>query len=145
MFRSALTCCLLVLATACASLPEREPPAFPQRVDWRLVRLEGQKVPVGVDGPARLRFDADRVVGYGGCNRIFGEYHQEGKRLTLSKLAASRRACLAGMEYEDAFLKALEATQSWSLRNRGQGVGTLRFYDADGRLRLEMEAMETRD
>jgi heat shock protein HslJ len=145
MFRSAFACCLLVLATACTSLPERKPPAFPQQIDWRLARLEGQNVPAGVDGPARLRFDTDRIVGYGGCNRIFGEYHQEGKRLTFSRMAVSRRACLAGMEYEDAFLKALEATQSWSLTKSGEGIGTLRFYDADGRLRLEMEAMEARD
>ena len=161
MFRFASTataisaCFLLVLATACQTpssteqkLPapvaqQVETPVFSLQSDWRLTSLGGQKVSAGADGAAYLRFAEDnRVTGYGSCNRIIGTYLREGQQTTFSKMAATRRLCLASMEIEDSFFKALEATRNWDITENGT---VLRFYDADKHLLLEMEAVKRND
>jgi len=60
-----------------------------------------------------LRLSEGRVEGYGGCNQIAGGYRLVDNRIRFSQLASTRRACVAGMEREAAFLKALERMRYW--------------------------------
>jgi putative lipoprotein len=153
-FASISVCFLLALATACTHTPpeqalpapsarQTEPLMFSLQPDWRLTRLDGQNVSVGASGAVYLSFTEDnRVTGYGGCNRILGAYLREGRRITFSRMASTRRACLTGMKTEDLFFKTLEAVQSWDMTGNDT---ILRFYDADKRLRLEFQISEDRD
>jgi putative lipoprotein len=155
-FAPASVCFLFVLA-ACSQTPpppkEQELPApaaqqlessmFSLQPDWRLTHLGGQKVSAGAHGAAWLRFTEDnRVTGYGSCNRIVGTYLREGRQIAFSRLASTRRACLTSPEIENNFFKALETARSWELTENGI---VLRFYDADARLLLEMEATKKDD
>jgi heat shock protein HslJ len=128
----------LILLASCAQTPQANSPQSLAGVEWRLVRLKGQEIPVLKAGmePAYLRLtDEKRVGGSSGCNRIAGEYRQTGNRIEFSPLISTRRACLFGMAEEDAFLKALERARIW----KRQG-DTLRLYDANDELLMEMKA-----
>jgi len=103
---------------------------------WRLVRLGADPVAVPEGGRAPyllLSREGKRVEGYAGCNRVMGTYELEGKKLRFGPLAATKMAC-PGMEGEQAFLKALEATASWEMLG-----SSLELYDAGGRLLARFE------
>ena len=133
MIRSVVAVFLTVLVAACA---HTQTMSVTDEV-WRLVRLERGEFPANPSGgeAAYLRLTDGRVQGFGGCNWIAGSYLQAGSQISFSGLISTRRACIAGMEREDAFLKALGKVSIW----RRQG-DLLRFYDPDERLLLEMEA-----
>jgi copper homeostasis protein (lipoprotein) len=83
---------------------------------WKLVRLRGE--PVGAVENQRephivLHADGQRVAGSGGCNRLLGGYRIDGNRIEFSKLAVTLMACPAGMEQEQAFLRALGEAARW--------------------------------
>ena len=49
------------------------------------------------------------IAGSGGCNSFFGQYTQDGARLTVGPLASTKKACPpATMDREAAFLRMLE-------------------------------------
>ncbi|MCL2830605.1 MAG: META domain-containing protein [Betaproteobacteria bacterium] len=106
---------------------------------WEAVWLEGMELPANPEASRAisLRLMDGRVQGYGGCNWIAGGYRLEGSQLTFSGLASTRRACLAGMEREDAFLKALEKASAW-----GREGDLLHLYGSGGKLLLKMEAVK---
>ena len=133
----------LILLTTCAQTSQTETPQPLVDLAWRLVRLEGREIPAVKPGmeAAYLRLTHDqRVEGYGGCNRLAGEYRQSGDRIEFAPLISTRRACLFGMTEEDAFLKALGRARAW----KRQG-GTLRLYDANDALLLEMNGERKAD
>lgn len=79
---------------------------------WRLTRLLGADGTALPDQPqVSVRFDAGRVSGFGGCNRLAGSYTLDGDRLTLAPLAATMMACPppAG-SIETAFKEAFRGT-----------------------------------
>ncbi|MCL2643908.1 MAG: META domain-containing protein [Betaproteobacteria bacterium] len=137
MVRPVLAVLLAVLVAGCTHAPLNEMPITD--VAWRPVWLEGSEFPASpVNGEAAyLRLGDGRVQGFGGCNLIAGGYHQAGHQISLSRMISTRRACIAGMELEHAFLKALEKVSSW----KRQG-NLLHLYDKDERLLLKMEASQ---
>ena len=65
-----------------------------------------------------LQFEADRLGGFGGCNRYFGSYQIKGKTLNIGPLGSTRKACLpAVMDQENRFFEAL--SQAEQLRVEG--------------------------
>ena len=71
-----------------------------------------------------MRFEAGRVSGFSGCNRLVGSYTVEGDIVTLSQLAGTMMACPEpAMALESAFRAALG--------------GPLRFSIDGGRLSLK--------
>ena len=140
MFRLIFAFFPLIFAAACAQTPKAETSLPVTDIVWRLTRLGGQEISALTQAGResaylRLIGAERRVEGSGGCNRFFGEYRQNGDRLEFAPLASTRRACISGMENEDAFLKTLGNARSW----QRQG-DSLRLYDAAGQLLLEMEA-----
>lgn len=59
---------------------------------WHVVAIDGRAVRLPT--PPTLRFVADRVEGFAGCNRFSASYALEGDRLTPGPLRATRRACI---------------------------------------------------
>lgn len=101
-----LSCLLLGVAALRPALADEEKLAGGQ---WRLAG-EG-----GAHGP-RLRFDAGRVSGSGGCNRFGGRYSQEGDALSFSPLAATRMACAPDvMQRERTFFTMLAKVRKLQL------------------------------
>jgi copper homeostasis protein (lipoprotein) len=88
---------------------------------WNLVRLGTRTMTgLGEDRSPHLLFDGAtlRVAGSGGCNRLMGPYTVDGSMMRLGPLAGTMMACQQQiMEQEQAFLKALEATESWRIVN----------------------------
>jgi len=63
----------------------------------------------------QLRADNNSVKGFGGCNAFTGSYKVSGNDLNFGPLAATRAACLAGMDTESDFMQALDVTAYYSI------------------------------
>lgn len=87
--------------------------------------------PVIDRSPAFIQFDAEgRVSGSATCNRMTGEYIQEGAALVFRPMAVTRMMCPeALMEQEQRLLLALDEVGRWRIEN-----GMLVLEDADGGL-----------
>jgi heat shock protein HslJ len=90
-------------------------------VEWILMELNGTTPPAGAGGrPASLTFaEGGRVSGFGGCNRMTGAYDVSGERLRIGPMASTRMACEQGMDLEQSYGAALEATQRYRLTSDG--------------------------
>ncbi|MBX2983319.1 MAG: META domain-containing protein [Flavobacteriales bacterium] len=86
---------------------------------WELQSLEGTpvKMPAGIEQPY-LSIDSTgkNLSGYGGCNRIFGEFKVSNDSISFPGLAATRMYCEATQKIEDGFLKALNTTRTYTLK-----------------------------
>ena len=129
MNRTALSGLALLAAlslTACASAGGGPPPP-----------LVGTTWQHGADGPqaAHLLLDekAQRLVGFGGCNRLTGRYTLNGSALSFDGVASTRRACLHEDGSEDRFLAALAGVRGWRIEG-----GQLKLLSASGGTLLEL-------
>ena len=93
----------------------------PEGIEWHLVEAGGTPVvPLGGNVPRSLRLDAaqKKASGYSGCNNFFGAYTLNSTSLSFGPIGMTRRACPdpeSGVE--TAFLKALERTRGWKIRD----------------------------
>jgi heat shock protein HslJ len=108
---------------------------------WRLTRL--------IDQPAR-RFPNQRepqivlgsdglVTGSDGCNRITGGYQRAEARLTFTQIAATRMACMNGMDQAGRFTNALGSVARYHINGRH-----LELFDSTEALLLRFEAVFVR-
>src|SRR5262245_21140751 len=75
---------------------------------WRATELAGKATPAqDPQHEAYLEFQAGRVSGSDGCNRITGSYQLTGDRVTFTQMAATQMACLNTSEIEGPFRDAL--------------------------------------
>ena len=83
-----------------------------------------------VEAPAAEQFVAFKsggeITGYGGCNRFFGQYTQNGPTLAFGALASTKKHCGDIMEAETAFLKNLQDTRRFEATHL-----KLSLFDAD--------------
>jgi heat shock protein HslJ len=85
---------------------------------WRLQSLPGKEAKdlAAVRPPLTMRFEAGRVSGFSGCNRLLGSYTVEGDVVTLSQLAGTLMACPEpAMALESAFRAALGGPLRYSV------------------------------
>lgn len=88
-----------------------------ERTRWRVVRINGRKVPRR--GDFHVDFDSGRIAAQFGCNRIGGPYSQAGATLTAGPLAATRMACPAmALEQQGGAILAQVMTVEVLGRNR---------------------------
>jgi heat shock protein HslJ len=86
---------------------------------WKLIELNGK--PVATPSPRqephlRLSPEGKTLQGSSGCNTMRGGYQLDGARLRFTQIATTRMACPDSyMSQESAFLKALEATDSFRI------------------------------
>lgn len=84
---------------------------------WVLVRLQDREITVSDkrrEPYFALQSNEHRVSGHGGCNRLIGGYQLNGDQLTFTRMALTRMACL-DVNFEDAFVKALESSRHWKI------------------------------
>jgi len=67
------------------------------------------------------------ISGHGGCNQFFGQYTQEGQKLTIGALASTKKFCADVMQNETVFLQKLQDTRKIEATHVA-----LRLYDAQG-------------
>ncbi|MCI5222806.1 MAG: META domain-containing protein [Candidatus Electrothrix sp. AR4] len=99
---------------------------------WRLMEINGEKLePDSVQKTPFLKVKSrDNVMqGFSGCNRFSGTWLFKEKNFLFSRAEATRVACPLGMEVEDAFLSALENTQSYQIKD-----GILALFDRHGKM-----------
>jgi uncharacterized lipoprotein YbaY/heat shock protein HslJ/uncharacterized lipoprotein NlpE involved in copper resistance len=109
---------------------------------WRPVRIGDR--PVVVTGRARepwilLEPRSNRASGFGGCNGISGTYESRGQALRFGPMIRTQMACPA-LDTENAFVRALEATRRYRLRD----PRTLELLDVNGRLLAVLEERNLR-
>jgi heat shock protein HslJ len=85
---------------------------------WKLKTLGDAAI--SFDGPGRepsltLHPADHRAAGSGGCNTFTGSYSLKPPMLTLDSMAATRRACVKGMDTESAYLEALARVRIFSV------------------------------
>lgn len=88
--------------------------------EWSLAGDTGESVrsvTFGVNG---------RIFGSGGCNRFTGSYNQQDGKLTISRIAATRRACTPDIMAKESDFLAMLA------RVRGARVENARLTLMDG-------------
>jgi heat shock protein HslJ len=115
---------VLLLLTACAGGKSQNPLAGS---DWNLVTLGGTPPLEGTT--LTLTFGTDQIGGNAGCNSFGGKYTVEGDKITISELLSTLMACTETgvMEQENAYLNAIGAAQSFSLKG-----SELRILSAEG-------------
>lgn len=87
--------------------------------EWRVTQIGGDVVPQDT-GPT-MTFAADgSLYGSTSCNRFNGSYSIDGNALVVGKVAATKRACEAGlMQQERRFLDAISMIENASLEDGG--------------------------
>lgn len=85
---------------------------------WTLVEVRGQPVAELPRKPfLALNATESRVTGYGGCNSLSGGFvlDEAALRLRFERMVATLRACVTGMETEQALHQVLETVDNYSL------------------------------
>ena len=103
--------------------------------EWQLIQLDGRAVKPE-EGKFYVMFLAEenRFAGVGACNRLMGKYETTDKgALRIGPIASTMMAC-PGMEQEDAFTKALEATTHYDMD------GPMLLLLSDGELKAVFQA-----
>ena len=120
-------CSLLAATLGCASAGGAPAPKL-EDTTWQLVDVAGARVPEGARPPSLTLQSAEhRVVGFAGCNRLFGDYRADGRSLRFTALGSTKMACRGPvMELEKQFLDALGRAKAYAISG-----GTLELRDED--------------
>ncbi|WP_161630021.1 META domain-containing protein [Desulfogranum mediterraneum] len=89
-------------------------------VNWRAIEIGGTPITAANEGRSpflTLEAKGNRVKGFSGCNRFFGTYLFKGKVFIFNKLASTRMACPDNIALENAFLAALNNTESYQMED----------------------------
>jgi len=109
-----------------------------ENTDWWLVELNGKPAaaaPRRQEPHLRLSPEGKTLQGSSGCNSMRGGYQLNGDMLRFTQIATTRMACPEPyMSQESAFLKALEATDSFEI------TGDILELHGDGKLLASFEA-----
>lgn len=82
---------------------------------WNLTVLNQETMQLPDTRVPYLRFDADEVTGYDGCNSFDGPYTVEGDTLTFGDLMSTLVACLGINELDIQFRIMLESTNRYQI------------------------------
>ena len=84
---------------------------------WKAVELAGKPAPKQEPGrEAHLQFEADRVSGSDGCNRLTGSFQLKGDRVTFGQMAGTMMACVNSSGTEEPFHAALKNATRLTLK-----------------------------
>ncbi len=111
-----------------------EPVADLARSHWLVTQMGGTAILSGRE--PEIRFTADgQINGTTGCNQFFGQYVQDGARVTFSGAGATKMACMENgvMAQETAFLAILQGEAEVSFeRPFPEALAHLTLRGADG-------------
>jgi heat shock protein HslJ len=100
-----------------------QPPKMLTATAWRIVSINGALIPA--DQGALISFDADRMSGSVGCNRLGASYHFENGTLSFGPMMSTRMACpdpIAAQEY--GFVTMLGKLKSTAFAITGEMILT---------------------
>ena len=77
--------------------------------EWKLEYMKVDGVQYGIEEkiPTILFSNDNKVNGFAGCNKYFGNYTLDGRTINLDELGSTRMHCEDAMELEQAFLKLM--------------------------------------
>lgn len=108
--------------------------------NWRLTLLGDE----AVDNPPgerainlQLQAQNPRIVGFAGCNRMFGGYLLNGETLKFDQIGATKMACMdeKRMKLEQRYFDVLSRVSQWKITGK-----TLELRDGDGKPQAQFAA-----
>ena len=123
-----------VVSSGCSTMAKKDaPPAAPATLldtHWRLTQV-GEVVVPNPAGSREVYFSLQsqnpNVVGFSGCNRMFGHYALAGDKLKFDQIGGTRMFCDVRMELEQRFLAMFEYVAGWKISGN-----TLQLLNSDG-------------
>ena len=122
-----------ILTTGCMTSTEPVKEASSQTLlgtHWRLNQL-GDEVITNPPGERDVHFQLEpsrtSLVGFSGCNRMFGSYALDGPSLKFDGLGGTRMFCESSMELEQKFLGMFQNVAGWKITGT-----TLQLLDTNG-------------
>ena len=107
---------------------------------WKLLSLQGKKVPHTNKEAHIILQGQGKLAGSGPCNRLLGSWRETGSQLRFTKVGSTRMACRGDAQVvESGLIKALEQTH----RSRIQGQ-RLELLDAHHKVLAVFEAVALR-
>lgn len=135
--RILLLCAILgagILTTSCmtSAAPVKEASTLTLlNTQWRLTKL-GDEVVDNAAGERAVHFllqpSNTNVVGFSGCNRMFGQYALDGASLKFNGLGGTRMFCQGRMELEQKYLAMFGEVAGWKVSG-----STLQLLDASAK------------
>ena len=100
----------LVLVLLGSGMSNAEPLAGSE---WKPTCLKGRGLSADLTAFIQFR-GGGRLLGHGGCNRLFGEYRLDGRKIRIGPLSSTRKACDAErMQQEQALMETLHQAHSY--------------------------------
>lgn len=94
---------------------------------WMLIELNGTPIDTtgNMEREAHLTFKAlnSRIFGSGGCNRFSGLYEIQDDKLRISRIIATKMACM-NVSYENDFFNVLESAEQYVVSGDTLVIGT---------------------
>lgn len=109
--------CTVIIALASCKSVESDVKLTERK--WVLESMDGEKPQLKVaHNRVTMQFNdtEKRVSGMAGCNRFFGGYEMDGKKLKFSHMGATRMTC-PDIEVEMKFFKILEDTDNFQIKD----------------------------
>jgi heat shock protein HslJ len=124
----------VLAAAGCSTTVKKDAaPAAPAPLldtHWRLTQV-GEVVVPNPAGSREVYFSLQsqnpNVVGFSGCNRMFGHYVLSGEQLKFDQMGGTRMSCDVRMELEQRFLAMFAYVSGWKISGN-----TLQLLNADG-------------
>ena len=113
------------VTTACSYTEQRVDYPFLDTT-WNLVELESEQIDHPGPRFPHMRFEADKVSGFDGCNNFFGNYTVTGNDLTFGPLASTRMACPDIKEIDMEINRMISATTRYRISGN-----RMELYDGD--------------
>ena len=76
--------------------------------------INGESLVITANNPSVVFTDSSRINGYGGCNRFFGNYEENGSKLSIQVLGVTQAMC-PDIEIEDRFLAILRNVTTYEI------------------------------
>jgi len=123
-----------LVSSGCSTLGKKEvaqaAPAALLDTHWRLTQV-GEVVVPNPAGSREVYFSLQsqnpNVVGFSGCNRMFGHYVLSGEQLKFDQIGGTKMFCEVRMELEQRFLAMFEFVAGWKISGN-----TLRLLNSEG-------------
>jgi heat shock protein HslJ len=124
----------VVVSAGCGTMAKKEvsqaAPSTLLDTRWRLTQV-GEVVVPNPAGNREVYFSLQsqnpNVVGFSGCNRMFGHYVLSGEQLRFDQLDGTKMSCDVRMELEQRYLAMFQYVSGWKI-----GGNTLRLLNAEG-------------
>jgi heat shock protein HslJ len=145
-FNSMLFTALLIatVSAGCSTSARKEvalaTPATLLDTPWRLTQV-GEVVVPNPTGSREVYFSLQsqnsNVVGFSGCNRMFGHYVLAGEQLKFDQMGGTKMFCDVRMELEQRFLAMFQYVSGWKIAGNTLTLlnsenGTVAAFEASG-------------